>query len=189
MPETVDKRTASPSALLESLPSLSAASRRLLDPAMSAWEFLERLRSENLLQDAVLALTHVLPRPYAIAWACECWQAARTDAEPDPAERSAIAATRRWLAEPTEENRRAALELADRLGYSSSAALLAAAAGWSGGSMLPPDLPASPPSAGMSGQAVKAAVLLAAAADPARFDDMLKLFVDNAVSTFAPSPK
>lgn len=186
MADTPETGAGSSSLALESLQGLSAEGRSHLAPAMNAWEFLGVLRREEMLEDSVRVLAHILPRAYGVAWACECWQEARQGAEPNPADKAAIAAARRWLNDPSEDNRRAALELADRLGYESPAAWLAAAAGWSGGSMLAPDLPPVSPPAGLSGQAVMAAVMLAAAEDPPGYTPRLASFVDRALAEFSP---
>ena len=175
------------SVVLSSLERLGDDARRKLDPAINVRGFLDRLRSEGLLSDAVDVLTHVLPKQYAIAWGCECWQAAHEGREVDPVDRTACSAAQRWLKEPTEDHRRAALELADRLGYKSSGAWLAAAAGWTSGSMLPVGRPEVPTPATLPGVAVAASVKLAAASDPPTFDQRLGEFVDRALTAFAPA--
>jgi hypothetical protein len=171
--------------VLASLNNFSEEARSRLDPSVNVRGFLDVLRREGLFADAVSVLTHVLPRQYAVAWGCECWQEAHAGAEPDPSERSALAAAQRWLKDPTEENRIAAQELADRLGHRTSAALLAAAAGWGGGSILPPGQLEVPPPPTLSGAVVSAAVILTAAADPAGFESRLNAFIDRALVAFA----
>lgn len=185
MLKALDPSSDTSAGVLASLPALSEQARGLLDPALNVRSFLDSLRRSGLYTDAIGVLTHVLPRQYALAWGCECWQQLHEGAEVDPADRSAIAAAQRWLKEPTEENRRAAFELADRLGLNTAAAWLAAAAGWSGGSVLPPGQPEVPPPASLSGDAVGAAVILVAAADPAAFASRADACVERALSTFA----
>lgn len=174
--------------VLASLGKLSDDARRRLDPAVNVRGFFDMLRREGLLPDALTVLIHVLPRQYALAWGCECWHEVHAGAaEPDPSDKSAMAAAQRWLKAPTEENRRAAFELAERLGYRTSASWLVAAAGWGGGSVLPPGQPEVPPPPTLSGDAVSAAVIMAAAEDPAGFDSRLNAFIDRALSAFAPA--
>lgn len=173
--------------MLASLDNLSSDARRRLDPSINVRAYFDLLRREGLLADAVGVLTHLLPRHYAIAWGCECWQDSHAGTEPDPLERSAMAATQRWLKAPTEEHRAAALDLAERLGQRTPATLLAAAAGWSGGSVLPPGQPEVPPPPTLSGAAVCAAVILTAAEDPPGFDSRLNAYLDRALATFAPA--
>jgi hypothetical protein len=177
------------SEVLASLGGLSDEARSRLDPALNVRALLDSLRHDGRLEDAVRVLTHVLPRQYALAWGCECWQAVHAGIEPDPSDKGALAAALRWLKEPTEENRVAAVELADRLAYRSSAAWLAAAAGWCGGSMLPAGQPEVPPPPTLSSDAVRSAVFLAAAEDAANFEARLAEFVDRALSTFGSGPQ
>jgi hypothetical protein len=185
MLKALDPDSDTSAGVLASLPSLGSEARSRLDPAVNVRTFLDTLRREGLYADVINVLTWVLPRQYALAWGCECWQHLQGGAEIDPSDRSAIAAAQRWLKEPTEENRRAAFELADRLGQRSAATWLAAAAGWSGGSMLPPGQPEVPPPASLSGDAVAAAVILAAAAEPSAFAERVDACVERALSAFA----
>lgn len=184
MLKALDPNSDTSAGVLAALPALSERARGLLDPAQNIRAFLDSLRRNELHTDAISVLTHVLPRQYALAWGCECWQQLHRGIEVDPADRSAIAAAQRWLKEPTEENRRAAFELADRLGLRTAAAWLAAAAGWGGGSVLPAGQPEIPPPASLSGDAVGAAVILAAATEPEAFGARVDACVERALSTF-----
>jgi len=185
MLKALDPNSDTSAGVLASLAALSDQARRLLDPAVNVRAFLDSLRRNELHTDAISVLTHVLPKQYALAWGCECWQQLYKGVEVDPADRSAIAAAQRWLKDPTEENRRAALELVDRLGLHTAAAWLAAAAGWSGGSVLPPGQPEVPPPASLTGDAVGAAVILAAATDPENFGTRADGCVERAFAAFA----
>lgn len=187
MLRALDPNSDTSAGVLASLRALSEGARGLLDPAVNVRAYLDSLRRNGLHTDAISVLTHVLPRQYALAWGCECWQKLHEGVEVNPAERSAIAAAQRWLKEPSEENRRAAFELADRLGLNTAAAWLAAAAGWSGGSVLPPGQPEIPPPASLSGDAVGAALILAAAADPESFGARVEACIERALATFAPA--
>jgi len=187
MIKALDAQSQVSSTMLASLRQLGDEAKRRIDPALSVRAYLDSLRRDGLLGDAVDVLTHLLPKQYAIAWGCECWRGAHEGAEADPVEKSAAAAAQRWLQDPSEENRRGALELADRLGYQGAGAWLAAAAGWTGGSMLPSGEYEVPPAPGLPGNAVAAAVKLLAAADPEHFDERLAQFVDRALATFAPA--
>jgi hypothetical protein len=176
------------STMLSPLERLGDEARRRIDALVSVRAYLDSLRRDGLLNDAVDVLTYLLPRQYAIAWGCECWQAAQAGSDADPVEMSALAAAQRWLKDPSEEHRRAALQLADRLGFKTAGAWLAAAAGWSGGTMLPSGEYEVPPPPGLSGNAVAAALKLTAAAQPTRYDEQLAQFIDRALATFAPGP-
>lgn len=173
------------STLLAPLEQLGEEARRRIDPLVSVRAFLDSLRGDGLLSDAIDVVSYVLPKQYAIAWACECWREVHQGREADPVEASAASAAQRWLKDPSEENRRSALMLADRLGYRSAGAWLAAAAGWSGGSMLPSGEYEVPPPPGLSGNAVAAALKLLAAGEPEEFETHLARFVDRALASFA----
>jgi len=185
MLQALDAKSEISSGTLASLEKLSAAARRQLDPAMNVRTYLDALRRAGLYGDAIDVLTHLLPRQYAIAWGCECLQAVNASGAPGPADKATLAAAQRWLADPSEEHRRAALELADRLGYKSAGAWLAAAAGWTGGSLLPAGQPEVPVPPTLAGDAVGAALRVAAATDPAAFDERLRLFVERALAAFS----
>jgi len=174
------------STMLAPLEQLGDEAKRRIDPLVSVRAYLDSLRQDGLLNDAVDVVSYVLPKQYAIAWGCDCWRAAYEGGEADPGEKSAAAAAQRWLQDPSEENRRAALMLADRLGYKTAGAWLAAAAGWTGGSMMPSGEYEVPPPPGLSGNAVSAALKLLAAGDPDAFNERLGGFIERAIATFAP---
>ena len=177
-----------PCSTLLSVRRLSDAARGRMRPDMNVRRYLDALLEDGLPADAVDVLCHVLPKRYAIGWALECLQA---DGAPErnPVDRSALATVQRWLQDPSEDNRRAAMELADRLHYDSAGAWLAAAAGWSGGSLAPADLPEVKPSPVLSGEAVAAALKVSAASKGSDFTGALRGFIDRALATFGlPEP-
>lgn len=175
-----------PSSSIPSAERLSADARARLDAALNVRRYVDRLLTDGLEADAIDVLVHVLPKRYAIAWGLECLQRSGLgDPEADPVDRSAMAAAQRWLTDPTDENRRAAADIADRLRYQTPGAWLAAAAGWSGGSLLPPDQPEVRPEASLTGDAVSASIKLAAAAAPEQYPVRLRAFVLRALETFA----
>ena len=179
-----------PSSSIPSAGRLSADARSRLDAALNVRRYVDRLLADGLEADAIDVLVHVLPKRYAIAWGLECLhQSGLGDPAADPVDRSAMAAAQRWLSDPTDENRRAAADIADRLRYQTPGAWLAAAAGWSGGSLLPPDQPEVRPEASLTGDAVSASIKLAAAVEPEQYPVRLRAFVRRALETFAtPSP-
>jgi hypothetical protein len=179
-----------PSSSIPSAGKLSADARARLDAALNVRRYVDRLLSDGLEADAIDVLVHVLPKRYAIAWGLECLQQAGLgDPAADPVDRSAMAAAQRWLSDPTDENRRAAADIADRLRYETPGAWLAAAAGWSGGSLLPPAQPEVKPETSLTGDAVSASLKLAAAATPAEYPSRLQAFVRRALDTFSTPSK
>jgi hypothetical protein len=133
MLQALDARSNISAGMLQTLDKLSDAARQRLDPSVNVRAFIDRLCAEGLHSDAVDVLTHLLPKQYCVAWACECVQELNAHGAGTPADIAALSVTKRWLADPSEENRRAAVELADRLRFQGPGAWLAAAAGWTAG--------------------------------------------------------
>ena len=136
--------------------------------------------------DAVRFLAHALPKREAVWWA---WVAARNaaGAEPAPAIKNALDATERWIVQPTEEHRRAAMTAGEAAEFGTAAGCAALAAFMTGGSMAPPDNPAVPPPEFMTAKAVAGSVTLAAVAKPdqtkAQFSDFVKIGMEVADRT------
>jgi hypothetical protein len=187
MIKALDPASQVASTVLAPIDRLGAEAKRRIDPLVTVRAYLDSLRRDGLLNDAVDVVSYLLPKQYAIAWGTECWLSAHEGRDPDPVEKSAAAAAHRWLKDPSEENRRAALTLADRLGHRNAGAWLAAAAGWTSGSMMPSGEFEVPPPPGLSGNAVAVALKLLAAQDPPNYGPCLARFVDRALATFAPA--
>src|SRR5512145_1167306 len=132
MTGALDTNANLPCSTLMSVRRLSDDARGRMRPELNVRRFLDTLVTDELRSDAIDVLCHVLPKRYAIAWALECLQSG-DEVERNPVDRTALSTVQRWLQDPTEENRRAAMDMADRLHYDSAGAWLAAAAGWSGG--------------------------------------------------------
>jgi hypothetical protein len=187
MLQALDPRSQTPSDVLQSLARLSDDARARLQPDINVRTYLDNLCSEGLYVDVVDVLTQLLPKSYAVAWGYECLLDLARQAEPDPSEQAALSVTRRWLSDPSEDNRRDAVVLADRLGMKGAGAWLAAAAGWTSGSMLPPGQPEVPVAAALTGDAVGTALKLAATTDPQAFEPRMQAFVQKALAAFAPA--
>lgn len=156
---------------------LGDEAKQRLDAGMTPRQFLERLIEGRHDTDAVRFLAHALPKREAVWWACLCARRV-AGADPAPAVEEALQAAERWAADPSEENRRAALPRAEAAGWGTPAGCAAAASFWSGGSLSPPDLPAVPPGDDLTAQGVAGAVLLATVAtDPARAPENLRAFL------------
>ncbi len=78
--------------------------------------------------------------------------------------KGALSATEAWIAQPTEENRRAAHEAAKAAGLGTPAGCAALAAFFSGGSLAPPHAPPVAPGEHLTAKAVAGAVIFAAVA-------------------------
>lgn len=107
---------------------------------------------------AVAYLAHVLPRREAIWWGCQCVEAILGPAARDEAMRLAT----QWVRDPDEASRREALALWQASAQRLPTPWLARAVGYSGGSLIAPDLPPSPPAPDDCALSVNAAIILAA---------------------------
>ncbi|MBV8870739.1 MAG: hypothetical protein JOY65_15210 [Acetobacteraceae bacterium] len=141
---------------------------------------LERLAAGGFEAEAARLAAHALRRREAVWWACQC---ALHTAPPDlpPADRAAREAAEEWVRKQTDELRRQAMAQAQAGSFATPEAWAAVAAFWSGGSMAPPDQPAVPPAAHLTGTAVAGAVALAAVRGrPERQRARLSRFLDSA---------
>jgi len=143
--------------------ALGDTARRLLTPELTADKYLDLLIQNKQYIDAVRVLAYALPLKDAITWGNSC---ARQSAEPNPATNlsAALDAVDKWLADASEDNRRAALKAAEQAEFSTPAGSSALAVFLSGGSLAPTDAPVVPPEKYQAPNAVVGAVLLAAIA-------------------------
>lgn len=138
---------------------LGDEARALLRPDASVPQFLDALITAGHLLDAVKFLAQALPKPQAIAWACQCLR--QLQALSTPAQEQALAACDAWLKQPDDERRRAAFTAAEKAGLDSPAGCTALAVFFSGGSLAPPNVPAVPPADYLTGRTVGNAIVLA----------------------------
>ena len=66
--------------------------------------------------------------------------------------RRALDATEKWIAQPTDDNRRAAMDAGEKAHFSTPAGCAGLAAFFSGGSLAPPEAPPCPPAGVSNGQ-------------------------------------
>jgi hypothetical protein len=149
--------------------------------------FLDDLIGRGLPADALTLIAHTLPKRYVVAWACDCLKAviARNPRQGDM-DRAGLALTRQWLADPTEDNRRAALEFAERGEFASPGAWIAASAGWSDGSLLPRGYDVIAPPDHLPAEAAVAALRLAASRGP-QYAQTINEFIARALKLFGPA--
>jgi hypothetical protein len=141
-------------------------------------EFLAGLVEAEHFHDAVRFLAHLLPKRQGIFWA---WTCARRvlNGEPPPHVTAALEATGRWVAEPTEENRRPMLEIAQQADLGTPAGCAALAVFFSGGSIAPPDAPQPvEPDFYTSAKAIAGSILLAAvSSEPDKAPEKFREFI------------
>lgn len=133
--------------------------------------------------DAVAAthfIAQCLPRLDGVHWLAQCLSGMTATSQ---ARRlAARKAVNRWLAEPSDANRRLAYDAGDAAGFDTAEGCACLAVFFSGGSLAPPtqEQPVPPPPAAF-GQALAGAVILAALNDdPANMADRLAKALDAA---------
>lgn len=134
------KLTSDSAAELAEQAGLRGTAVELLAPDMGPEAYVARLREEKLWTDAVAVLAWGLPIREAVGWACLCDRSTSEEGE-DPRHDALLAATERYVYEPSDRTRQAALEMAQAEPDQSSGQLLAMAAGFSGGTVQPSGSP------------------------------------------------
>lgn len=160
---------------------LSAEAKSLLNDQLSPDGFLDLLIEAGKFVDAIRVLVFALPKREAVWWAAQCVRASLPpDAPPKTIE--ALKSAEAWVYKPTEENRWAAKEAAERAGLEKPAGWPGMGAFWSGGSMVPAHLPQMAPAPAFTANAAAGAILMAAALDdPTRVMDLYKLSIDDGI--------
>jgi hypothetical protein len=156
---------------------LDGEARNLAAENLPARTYIELLAQRERLRDSICALAQAFPPIDAITWGVSSIRRvgaalAKPNAEPT------LQSIEKWLADPTEEGRRAALAAAEQAGISTPAGCLAFAVFLSGGSMAPPDAPVSPePPPHVSGRMVAGAISLAIALEPRNASELRRGFL------------
>ena len=148
--------------------TLDDAARELLRDEMRGREFLDLLAEHDLVSDAIKVLARALPKATAVEWACNIARSEFGD-RLHARDRTCLDAAERWIADPSDVNRRAALAAAGQRDYATPSAWLAAAAGWSAGSLTAPHEPPVPPADHLTAQAVAGALTVLASRKPPEF--------------------
>jgi len=162
-----------------SVAELGDDARALLRENQAPPEYLELLMEGGQFADAVRFLAHALPKREAVWWA---WVCARRTAglEAAPEIKASLDATEKWIAQPNDENRRAAMKAAEAADAGSAAGCAGTAAFFSGGSLAPPEAPAVAPGPYLTAKAVTSAVILAAVSkEPEKAPEKFRAFLDQ----------
>jgi len=148
-------RFATARSVFEAFPDLDYVAARPaddIDPLSHARALLASSRPG----EAVIFLSHLLPRREAVWWAARCVRALAGDNGAD----DALRAAETWVRTPEDENRRAALSVANSSDRRKPTTWLAFAAGWSGGSLTPADQKPVAPPPGACAMAANAAIMM-----------------------------
>jgi hypothetical protein len=170
-------RFTSARSVFEAFPDLSYVATRPandIDPLDHARALLQSPRPS----DAVLFISHLLPRREAVWWAAQCVRALLGEGAAD----ETLGAAEIWVRTPEDDNRQAALSAANASDRRKPTTWLAFAAGWSGGSLLPADQKPVAPPAGACAMAANTAIMMAVAAgDPRAVVDRMEACAEAGV--------
>lgn len=157
---------------------LSEEARKLLDGQLSPDGYLDRLIEKEQWVDAIRLLAFALPTREAVWWAAQC---VRAHLPPDAPGKvlDALKSAEAWVYKPTEENRWAAKEAGEKVGYDKPSCWVTMGAFWSGGSMVPAHLPKMEPMPAFAPGAVAGAILMAGARDPNQVMANYKLALED----------
>jgi hypothetical protein len=136
--------------------------RPLIVPTMTSRQFVETLVQQSKFTDGIVFLAAALPKREAVWWGCQTCGGADSSSLPAD-DRKAIEAARRWVVDPSEENRRGAESAAKAGQLLTASSCVAMAAFLSGGSIGPPEFDPVPPADHLTGYTVACAVKFAAA--------------------------
>ncbi|MBP0590314.1 hypothetical protein J8I87_11450 [Paraburkholderia sp. LEh10] len=156
---------------------LSIRAQACLRPSMVSRAAVQALLDAGHCADALSLLGRLLPRRYAVAWACQCGRRQTLDEH----DRGGLALAQAWVRDPVEAHRAAALAFAKMHRYQTIGAWTAAAAGWTGGNLNPDHERPTPPPDHLTAIAATAAVTYMAALVPAQFDARCAAFVCDAL--------
>jgi len=149
--------------------------------------FVGQLIAQARHRDAVRFLAHALPTRPAVWWAWYCARQAH-GAAPDPKAQAALDATQRWIAQPADENRRAAMQSAEIAEFGTPAGCAGLAAFFAGDSIGPADRDPVPPPPNMTAKIISSCIALAAVFDEPKsatenFKEFLKQGLEVAEKT------
>jgi TPR repeat protein len=155
--------------------TLSEEGKKALSPDLMPEQFAEILFQEKRHSDAVQLIAHYLPKRQGVFWAMTCVR--QVTPEPSPETEAALKAAEKWIAEPGEETRKAALKAADAADAGSPAGCTALAAYYSDGLPRTEDPRANARAYFLTAKLVGSAVLLAATSDPAQLIPRFESFI------------
>jgi hypothetical protein len=158
---------------------LSDEAQALFADGQTPKAYVEVLLEREQYLDAVRFLAFALPKREAVWWA---WVTARRTAGEDPPEeiQSVLDATEAWIKEPTDQNRRVAMEKAEAAEFTTAAGCAGLAAFLSGDSLAPPELDPVPPGEYMAANAIAGSILLAAVfEEPEKANEKFQGFVEQ----------
>lgn len=122
------------------------------------------LLEADLHRDALALALRLLPRPYAVAWLCQCARASALD----PRDEAGLRLAQQWVQQADDASGRAAAAFAEANDYLTAGAWLAASAAWAHPEPVVEN--GAPPAEELTATAGVAALLHIAGREPATFD-------------------
>jgi hypothetical protein len=160
---------------------LGEAAAQLATPEITAPDFIDAVVAAGEFPDAVKFLAFSLPKRESIWWAWVCARRA-SGATPPPAIKAALDATEKWIAQPTDAHRRAAMVAAEKAEFGTPAGCAALSVFFSGGSVAPPEAPAVEAAEHSTAKAVAGAVTFSAlSGDPQGAANAFRSFITQGV--------
>lgn len=144
---------------LAALAEVDEETRKSFAPGALHRAVVQQLVHQGKFAEAVRMVAFAMPRREGVWWA---WVSAKrsTDAETPAPIKASLEATERWIAQPTDANRRHAFELAQQADIGTAAGCAGAAAFFSGESVAPANVQAVPPGPHDASKMIAGAVLL-----------------------------
>jgi hypothetical protein len=164
---------------------VSDEAKALLTDQTATKAFLGLLVEKELFPDAIRLVAHLLPKREAIGWGCLCVRHSLASQKDKPLPPVQLAAER-WVSAPSEENRWAAKEGADKEDPKTPSGLLALAVFFAGYSMVPPNLQPVPPPDHTTSEMVAGAVVIAGVVkEPEKAKEKYRVFMQKASTLMA----
>ncbi|HEY4215360.1 MAG TPA: hypothetical protein VGM84_28065 [Steroidobacteraceae bacterium] len=188
MVAALDPASQTPAASIVKRSQLSRDALAAVDCGTNLRGLLDDLLGRGLPADALTVVAQSLPKRYVVAWACDCLKTLmasdpKSGPKSNDMDRAGLSLAQQWLADPTEENRKAALDFAERGEFGSPGAWIAASAGWSGGSLLPRGYDVVAPPDTLPAEAAVAALRMAASRSP-EYSNLINGFIARAIKLF-----
>ncbi len=143
---------------------LSEDAIELVGNEPNADRYLGKLSEAGLLVDAVKYLAHTLGGRSCIAWSLSCVRLLEPNPKAD--QQQVLMAVEKWLADPTDANRRTAKFAAEEAEVSTPAGCLAMAVFFTEGSIAPPERDHVPVPPHVGERMAGAAIILAVVEQP-----------------------
>jgi hypothetical protein len=163
--------------------TLGDEAKNALTPEMTPDDFLRLALEKKWYPDAVQFLAHYLPKRQAVFWAMNC--ARQAEPAPPPQVEAALKSAEAWIADPTDDNRKATLNAANDADTATPAGATALAAYYSDGLPTTPDPKMNAKAYFMTAKLTGGAVLMAATADRDQAIARLEAFVNRGVEIAA----